>query len=185
MEPVETAPEGRKAPLWTESQVRRLVQLWHDRLSAARIARALGPEFTRNAVVGKLFRLGLRRSDEQRHEAQAQGARNSRGRRGPPAFPPMPLPPPTPCAVTPRLVDIMALAPRACRWPYPVDEATRFCGHPARPGGPYCPDHHAVAYFATLPPLTLEALNLRASALKTRTLAAISPAGEARYRSAQ
>ena len=184
MEPVEPAPEGRKTPLWTEPQVRRLVSLWHDRLSAARIAGALGPQFSRNAVVGKLFRLGLRRTDEQRYEAQARGARDVRARRGPPLFPAAPLPPPSPCAANPRLVEITALESRACRWPYETAGATRFCGLPARPGRAYCPDHHAIAYFATLPPLTLEALDLKGAALGTRPVTT-GPALQGSRRSAR
>jgi hypothetical protein len=129
MDHIETPPSGKTPRLWTEARLKRLVGLWNDRLSAARIARALGPEFTRSAVVGKLFRLGLRRSDEQRHEAQSSGARLSRARRRaadraaglrPPEFPHAPLPKPTPCAVVPRLVGILELGRRHCRWPYEV-----------------------------------------------------------------
>lgn len=50
-----------------------------------------------------------------------------------------------------RMVD---LAAGDCRFPVgppgcgAVGRARRFCGHPARPGGPYCDAHHAVAYLA-------------------------------------
>ena len=149
---------GQPGPLWSEPRVRRLIRLWHERLSAVGIARALGPDFSRSAVVGKLHRLGLRRSREQRIEAQAAGARSSRTRLRPPARPPIPLPPPTPCAVVPRLIGILDLTPGSCRWPYEHGGQTRFCGHAAAPEGTYCPDHRAIAYCGVLPPLTLEAL---------------------------
>jgi GcrA cell cycle regulator len=147
-----------KARPWTEPTVRRLIGLWRERLSAARIARALGPEFTRSAVVGKLARMGLSRSDEQRREAQSAGARSVRRRSRPPALPPIPLPPPAPCAVVPRLVGILELTPSTCRWPYGAGDEVRFCGHGTAPAGPYCPGHREVAYAGALPPLTLEAL---------------------------
>jgi GcrA cell cycle regulator len=153
-------------PLWTPERVERLLVLWKTRLSSARIAAELGPGFTRNAVVGKLFRLGLKRSDEQRYAAQAEGARRS-GRRQraaagfaarPPVFPTAPLPPPTPCAAVPRLVRLEALGAHGCRWPYDGVEGARFCGRRRGPGRAYCPDHHAIAYEGTLPPLTVEEL---------------------------
>jgi len=157
----------RAGPLWTEARVARLVELWNDRLSAARIARSLGEDVTRSAVVGKLFRLGLTRADERRYEAQAEGARRTRqcasglwrGRRGPPEWPTAPLPTPTPCPVVPRLARLADLERTDCRWPYEHEGETRFCGHAARPGRSYCDDHHAIAYCGSLPPLTIEALD--------------------------
>lgn len=49
-----------------------------------------------------------------------------------------------------RLAD---LARGDCRFPLgnPARRARRFCGHPARPGGPYCDAHHAIAYLAPTP----------------------------------
>lgn len=50
-----------------------------------------------------------------------------------------------------RMVD---LAAGDCRFPVgppglgAAGRARRFCGHPARQGGPYCEAHHAVAYLA-------------------------------------
>jgi hypothetical protein len=158
MQHPKTSSGGRSgSSLWTEARIRRLVGLWNERLSAAGIARALGPPFTRSAVVGKLMRLGLRRTDEQRHEAQSLGARRSRRRNRPPSLPAIPLPPPASCPVTPRLVGIAELGILSCRWPYEIGEEIRFCGHFAT-RRPYCPAHRAIAYGATLPPLTLETL---------------------------
>ena len=158
----------RPAAGWNEAQVERLIALWGAGLSTAKIAAALGPAFTRNAVVGKLFRLGLRRTDEQRHDAQAQGARQTRAKQrrcegrepGPTMIPAGPLPE-TPCAVRPRMAPLTSLGGRSCRWPYTTDDGPLFCGHPAKAESAYCPDHHAVAYFAVLPPLTVEALLVR------------------------
>ncbi|HTK34512.1 MAG TPA: GcrA family cell cycle regulator [Caulobacteraceae bacterium] len=167
MDKIERPSHGETVSPWTEAQTKRLIGLWHERLSAARIARALGPKFSRSAVVGKLFRLGLQRTGEQRYDAQAAGARHSRDRRRavetvaglrPPILPIMPLPPPTPCAVIPQLVGLLELHRTSCRWPYELGDETRFCGHRVRGEGPYCPDHHAIAYSAVLPPLTLEAV---------------------------
>ena len=47
---------------WTEERVEMLKQLWTDGLSASQIARKMGG-VTRNAVIGKVHRLGFRPSD--------------------------------------------------------------------------------------------------------------------------
>ena len=44
---------------WTEERVELLTKLWTDGLSAATIARELGMSVTRNAVIGKVHRIGL------------------------------------------------------------------------------------------------------------------------------
>src|SRR6201993_369506 len=43
---------------WTDDRVEQLKSLWTEGLSASQIARALGG-VTRNAVIGKVHRLGL------------------------------------------------------------------------------------------------------------------------------
>ena len=43
---------------WTEDRVEILSKLWAEGLSASQIAKELG-EVTRNAVIGKVHRLGL------------------------------------------------------------------------------------------------------------------------------
>src|SRR6056300_126663 len=43
---------------WTDDRVETLKQLWTDGLSASQIARKMGG-VTRNAVIGKVHRLGL------------------------------------------------------------------------------------------------------------------------------
>ncbi len=43
---------------WTDERVEQLKKLWEDGLSASQIAAELG-SITRNAVIGKVHRLGL------------------------------------------------------------------------------------------------------------------------------
>ena len=50
--------EERTAMAWTEDRVETLKKLWADGLSASQIAKQLGG-VTRNAVIGKVHRLGL------------------------------------------------------------------------------------------------------------------------------
>lgn len=46
-------------PGWTEDRVGALKKLWLEGQSASQIAKALGGGVTRNAVIGKVHRLGL------------------------------------------------------------------------------------------------------------------------------
>src|SRR5438552_14769579 len=51
--------QGREANMgWTDERVELLKKLWQDGLSASQIAKQLGG-VTRNAVIGKVHRLGL------------------------------------------------------------------------------------------------------------------------------
>lgn len=45
--------------MWTDERVDTLKSLWTEGLSASQIARVLGEGVTRNAVIGKVHRLGL------------------------------------------------------------------------------------------------------------------------------
>src|SRR5258706_4654742 len=50
--------QGQKTMMWTDERVELLKKLWSDGLSASQIAAELGG-ITRNAVIGKVHRLGL------------------------------------------------------------------------------------------------------------------------------
>src|SRR6185503_18971360 len=52
--------QGREANMgWTDERVELLRKLWQDGLSASQIAGELGNGITRNAVIGKVHRLGM------------------------------------------------------------------------------------------------------------------------------
>src|SRR5881394_175256 len=53
-----TGIAGRANMGWTDERVELLKKLWQDGLSASQIAKQLGG-VTRNAVIGKVHRLGL------------------------------------------------------------------------------------------------------------------------------
>jgi len=44
---------------WTRGKVNKLTRLWNEGKTGTEIATALGCEFTRNAVIGKAYRLNL------------------------------------------------------------------------------------------------------------------------------
>jgi GcrA cell cycle regulator len=146
---------------WTDERVATLKKLWLDGLSASQIAKQLGG-VTRNAVIGKVHRLGL-----SGRAAPSQPAR--------PVFkaprPPRPAaPPPAPRRVAepvaahsapavteprpmvyreeePGSATVLTLGAHMCKWPIgdPSTDAFTFCGRRSS-DGPYCNEHARVAY---------------------------------------
>ncbi|KAB0269113.1 GcrA family cell cycle regulator [Microvirga brassicacearum] len=153
---------------WTDERVELLKKLWTDGLSASQIATELG-NVTRNAVIGKVHRLGLSGRAKDKAAAEQRPRKAARAPSAPVAIPPQnrtnvimaPVPRAPVIHVEPMLpagddlaipvserVTIMELRESMCRWPMgdPTKAEFRFCGAHSITGLPYC-DHHArVAY---------------------------------------
>jgi GcrA cell cycle regulator len=158
---------------WTDERVELLKKLWLEGLSASAIATELGSGVSRNAVIGKVHRLGL--SGRAKAPAQAAPRRTKPTRtpthpmraastipfaRGNAALAadiatdvaPEPEPERRPAeeVVIPlsERVTIMELRESMCRWPIgdPGREDFRFCGAKSSVGVPYCAHHAAIAY---------------------------------------
>jgi GcrA cell cycle regulator len=136
-------------PGWTDVRTERLKALWADGRPASEIAGLLG-EVTRNAVIGKVHRLGLAGRKTTSRKPLPRRAKLSRaGLRQPPARfvrPAAPLPPPPPSAAL--MLPLRQLRADQCRWPIgdPLDAGFGFCGCRKAPGVPYCAHHAAIAY---------------------------------------
>jgi len=152
---------------WTQARIELVKVRWSQGVSAQRIARELGDDITRSAVIGKVHRLGIvqtspnsgsrrsesrsvRRAARRRHDVLSGGAGSGRER------------PTWACDAEPYVDDpradadipvaqrraFLELSSRACRWP--VGDPGRcdffFCGAEAFPGKPYCVAHCARAY---------------------------------------
>ena len=150
---------------WTDERVELLKKLWSDGLSASRIAGELGG-ITRNAVIGKVHRLGLA------GRAKAPGSSTPRPRkpRSPHAFRTMrpsvrgntalashaavvyeiePEPEPIENIIPiGQRCSLLDLTEGKCRWPIgdPGQAEFFFCGGKAIEGLPYCGYHARVAY---------------------------------------
>jgi len=154
---------------WTEDRVETLKKLWAEGLSASQIATRLGG-VTRNAVIGKVHRLGL--------SGRVTPSRASRPRVNKPRQPSHPgrinayrsagatalktetiaeksvLPEPEPSPI--REVEIppgeratiLTLSEKTCRWPIgdPSAEEFHFCGRKPSVNMPYCEHHCQIAY---------------------------------------
>lgn len=128
--------------VWTDERIEELKSLWADGLTTGEIGKRLG--VSKNAVVGKAHRLGLkgRPSPIKRAGTPATAAAP-----GTPAKPAKPKPaeakqPPA------KIRSVVDLSAHTCRWPIgdPREPGFHFCGAPSLPGKPYCAEHSAIAY---------------------------------------
>jgi len=145
---------------WTEDRVGALTKLWLEGQSASQIAKALGGGVTRNAVIGKVHRLGLsgRAAPSQparttyrptRPRAAAPAPAQPSAPRRIEAAQPRPVPPtrPEPTPEMPGTATVMTLGAHMCKWPIGDPSSTEFsfCGRRASEGV-YCVEHARVAY---------------------------------------
>jgi GcrA cell cycle regulator len=137
-----------------EARVERLKMLWADGRSASEIAALLG-EVSRNAVIGKAYRLGLPpRRTVSRQPRQPSSHRNRTGRismRKPvPRSRPLPTAPaPLPPAPPALMISVAQLKDTTCHWPIgdPRKEGFGFCGAKTAAGRqPYCAHHQAIGH---------------------------------------
>ncbi|UFX42122.1 GcrA family cell cycle regulator [Bradyrhizobium sp. 41S5] len=157
-------------PTWSEDRVERLKNLWASGMSCSQIAAELG-NVTRNAVIGKVHRLGLPgRADDRRAKA-------IEAKRAPRLGSPMPKrtkvlravlsnpssaeakqPVDDPTAgyasafdasvAVERRKGLLDLRDGDCKWPIgdPTTPDFFFCGDPAVSELPYCGPHCRAAY---------------------------------------
>ncbi len=149
---------------WTEDRVEILTKLWADGLSASQIAKQLGG-VTRNAVIGKVHRLGLSGRAKPSNPAKkaarkptAPRARTSARTKTPSApraprsvVAPRPAPPPIEAKpmANGEFATILTITEHMCKWPIgdPSTSEFRFCGRKTEDKEePYCTAHSRVAY---------------------------------------
>lgn len=147
---------------WTEDRVGALKKLWLEGQSASQIAKQLGGGVTRNAVIGKVHRLGLSgRATPSQPARAATTFRPARTRTTPPAQPSAPrrieavqaravaapTPQAPPLSDMPGTATVLTLGAHMCKWPIgdPSSREFSFCGRRASEGV-YCVEHARVAY---------------------------------------
>jgi GcrA cell cycle regulator len=152
---------------WTDERVELLKKLWQDGLSASQIAGELGG-VTRNAVIGKVHRLGLSgrgqptSSIKRQRRTHPSGIRRSRVvtvgnlalKTHLDLLPDADLQPRRNVVVPiARKLSIFQLNEHTCKWPIgdPGAEDFHFCGHDSLENLPYCEYHAGVAYQAPEP----------------------------------
>ena len=144
---------------WTDERVESLKKLWQDGLSASQIAKQLGG-VTRNAVIGKVHRLGLsgRAAPSKPARPTFKAPRPARPAAAPAAprrvaeqtVPVAAAPSPSPVRYVeeaPGTATVLTLGAHMCKWPIgdPSSESCPFCGR-RQDEGPYCVEHARIAY---------------------------------------
>ncbi len=156
---------------WTDERVELLKKLWAEGLSARQIADQLGG-VTRNAVIGKVHRLGLsgratttrtktvrprkKRTDSvvrplsgrAASPAVSPGVANPKQSPGLENFPTALMPPVDELFIPVKdRVTMETLKEHHCKWPIgdPAEEDFHFCGHKRHGDGVYCEFHAAKA----------------------------------------
>jgi len=150
---------------WNDERVELLKKLWAEGLSASQIAGRIG-SVTRNAVIGKVHRLGLSgRATTTRMKSHRPRTRPVPAKRAPvkPRFTNVgntalrglfqdaePYVAPVEELVIPLAErrSIQTLEECSCRWPIgdPQDAEFHFCGKTKVPGLPYCEFHARRAF---------------------------------------
>lgn len=155
---------------WTDDRVELLKTLWAEGLSASQIANRLGG-VTRNAVIGKVHRLGLSgrtttsraktpRARRRPSHTQTRASRPQLRTQGSAALKPSyetdaeedlnVAPSPILELVIPveERASILTLTETRCRWPIgdPGDEEFHFCGRDCDVSASYCEHHAQIAY---------------------------------------
>src|SRR5271169_3372603 len=132
---------------WSDDRVEQLKSLWTEGLSASQIARALGG-VTRNAVIGKVHRLGLAgRASPSRAERPRASVPKAPSLRA--HVPPAPVVEEDPLQMADgNFATVLTISDRMCRWPIGDPAATEFhfCGRSPKSGSPYCEAHARKAY---------------------------------------
>ena len=138
----------------TETRVKHMQDLWADGWSASQIARSLGG-ITRNAVIGKIHRLGIQRQGPSKPvkvgvetpQVAIKKGRNStrtglvstqkiKARRQRMSCDQVHV------EAKPKHISLMDLNDKTCRFPYVIDGVTTFCGCQKAEGSVYCAFHH-------------------------------------------
>lgn len=153
---------------WTSGEDDILRDLWLEGVSTRRIALALThagyAARTRNAVIGRVHRLGLNFQGHQQNGGVQQRAIKARRKHRSPdrkasavRARPAPKPRPDAAPVAPLnrpLIGEDALQPglhcRAVAEP-DADGNARYCGHPAHNGGSWCAHHDALVFDRSKP----------------------------------
>lgn len=158
---------------WSPERDEELLRLRAERYSASAIASILGPTVSRNAVIGRLFRLGVS-AGTRKKSANPRKPRKPQAQKKPVLKIVQPSRPDAPrlvrgdvdirlprkpvsrivctetdssLASTPLDVRMMELTSDACRWPVNDPEPKGeylFCGHPKKYGS-YCAHHAAMS----------------------------------------
>jgi GcrA cell cycle regulator len=139
---------------WTDERVELLKSGFAAGLSCRQIAITIG--VSRNAVIGKISRLSLKREGSRKVRASRKEGTSAPRPRGAPrlrqillkAYPQQAGPPIDEPIHNGHTCSLFELGKDTCRWPISTPGAADFCfcGNPPIEGLPYCAGHSRLAY---------------------------------------
>ena len=135
---------------WNQQKVDDLKKLWNEGVATSRIGEQLG--FTKNAVIGKAFRLGLERRQNSRkkttqsHQVSSATMYRESISSTQPSVKKEPTRRREKFSFKKSIVGTGNF--KSCQWPIgdPQEKDFHFCEADTLTGKPYCQDHCDVAY---------------------------------------
>ena len=136
---------------WNQQKVEDLKKLWNDGVATSRIGEQLG--FTKNAVIGKAFRLGLERRQNSRKKISQPTSfssttlyRQTSSSSSSISVKKEPIRRREKFSFKKSIVGTGNF--RSCQWPIgdPLEEGFHYCGGQNIPTKPYCIEHFKKAY---------------------------------------
>ena len=136
---------------WNQQKVEDLKKLWNDGVATSRIGEQLG--FTKNAVIGKAFRLGLERRQNSRKKISQPASfssttlyRETSTSSSSISVKKEPIRRREKFSFKKSIVGTGSF--RSCQWPIgdPLEEGFHYCGGQNIPTKPYCIEHFKKAY---------------------------------------
>ena len=136
---------------WNQQKVEDLKKLWNDGVATSRIGEQLG--FTKNAVIGKAFRLGLERRQNSRKKISQPASfssttlyRETSTSSSSISVKKDPIRRREKFSFKKSIVGTGNF--RSCQWPIgdPLEEGFHYCGGQNIPTKPYCIEHFKKAY---------------------------------------
>tara|TARA_B100000035_G_C20716010_1_gene429094 strand:+ start:147 stop:617 length:471 start_codon:yes stop_codon:yes gene_type:complete len=136
---------------WNQQKVDDLKKLWNEGVATSRIGEQLG--FTKNAVIGKAFRLGLERRQNSRKKTSQPASFSSttlyRETSAPSSSLTIKREPTRRREKFSFKKSIVGSGSfKSCQWPIgdPLKEGFHYCGCQNIPTKPYCIEHYKKAY---------------------------------------
>jgi GcrA cell cycle regulator len=129
---------------WNDKTIARLTAMWNEGVSGGQIAEALG--LSKNAVIGKIHRLGLsRRPNPITRRSEPRPPSKQIRAQALLVTTPVPESRKAPIFQMPSVVRLSESA--QCRWPLgdPRLPGFCFCEAPRESMKSYCPEHHALS----------------------------------------
>ena len=136
---------------WNQQKVEDLKKLWNEGVATSRIGEQLG--FTKNAVIGKAFRLGLERRQNSRKKISQPASfssstlyRETSSTSNNISIKREPTRRREKFSFKKSIVGTGSF--KSCQWPIgdPLEEGFHYCGCQNIPTKPYCIEHYKKAY---------------------------------------